>query len=64
MLDELSIMDEYWSELEETLEVSLHESDIIIAQNEKDEARKKLKSFQKGWRNLKRRARKTNLWCW
>ncbi|KAK9129995.1 hypothetical protein Sjap_010482 [Stephania japonica] len=42
MLDELSIMDEYWSELEETLDVSLHEPDIIIAHNEKDEVEKEI----------------------
>ncbi|KAK9103003.1 hypothetical protein Sjap_020257 [Stephania japonica] len=42
MSDELSINDEYWSELEETLEISLHELDIIIAQNEKDETEKEI----------------------
>ncbi|KAK9145554.1 hypothetical protein Sjap_005457 [Stephania japonica] len=33
-------MDEYLSEPEETLEVSIHKLDIIILQNEKDEADK------------------------
>ncbi|KAK9144365.1 hypothetical protein Sjap_004268 [Stephania japonica] len=42
ILDELSIMDYYWSEPEETLEVSLHEPNIIIAQNEKDVAEKEI----------------------
>ncbi|KAK9131408.1 hypothetical protein Sjap_011895 [Stephania japonica] len=42
MLDELSIMDEYWIEPEETLEVSLHEPNIIIAQNEVDETEKEV----------------------
>ncbi|KAK9133185.1 hypothetical protein Scep_012713 [Stephania cephalantha] len=40
--DEFSIVDEYLSELEETLEVSLHESDITIAQNKFDEVEKEI----------------------
>ncbi|KAK9145064.1 hypothetical protein Sjap_004967 [Stephania japonica] len=40
--DEFSIMDEYLSKPEETFEVSLHEPNIIIAQNEKDEPDKEI----------------------
>ncbi|KAK9133517.1 hypothetical protein Scep_013045 [Stephania cephalantha] len=40
--DEFSILDEYLSEPEERLEVSLHEPDISIAQNEDDEAEKEI----------------------
>ncbi|KAK9154914.1 hypothetical protein Sjap_002394 [Stephania japonica] len=40
MLDKLLIMDKYWSEPQETLEVSLHEPDVDIALNETDETEK------------------------
>ncbi|KAK9137783.1 hypothetical protein Sjap_008377 [Stephania japonica] len=42
MLDELSIMEEYWSDPQETLEVSLHEPNIEIAHNEADETEKEI----------------------
>ncbi|KAK9094285.1 hypothetical protein Scep_025754 [Stephania cephalantha] len=41
--DEFSIVDEYLSEPEETLEVSSHEQNITIAQNKDDEAVMKIK---------------------
>ncbi|KAK9149247.1 hypothetical protein Scep_008004 [Stephania cephalantha] len=40
--DEFSIMNEYLSEPEKTLEVSSHELDITIAQNKDDEFEKKI----------------------
>ncbi|KAK9140025.1 hypothetical protein Scep_009706 [Stephania cephalantha] len=40
--DEFSIMDEYLSEPEETLEVSSYESDITFAQNKNDEVEKEI----------------------
>ncbi|KAK9142527.1 hypothetical protein Syun_011927 [Stephania yunnanensis] len=40
--DEFSIVEEYLSEPEETLEVSLHEPDITIAQYDDDEAEKEI----------------------
>ncbi|KAK9090568.1 hypothetical protein Sjap_023745 [Stephania japonica] len=64
MLDELLTIDEYWSEPQETLEISLHEPTLTLHRMKRMKPRKKLKSFQKGWRNHKKRARKTNLWCW
>ncbi|KAK9140626.1 hypothetical protein Scep_010307 [Stephania cephalantha] len=41
--DEFSIVDEYLSEPEETLEVSSHKPNIIIAQNKDDEAEKEIR---------------------
>ncbi|KAK9158277.1 hypothetical protein Scep_004851 [Stephania cephalantha] len=45
--DELSIVDEYLSEPEETLDVSSHELDITIAQNKDDEAEMKIEVISK-----------------
>ncbi|KAK9158339.1 hypothetical protein Scep_004913 [Stephania cephalantha] len=47
--DEFSIVDEYLSEPEETLEVSLHEPDISIAQNEDDEAEKEIGGLEENY---------------
>ncbi|KAK9131199.1 hypothetical protein Sjap_011686 [Stephania japonica] len=41
-VNEVTLVEEYWSEPEETIEVSFHEPDIIIAQNEADEAEKEI----------------------
>ncbi|KAK9085991.1 hypothetical protein Sjap_026402 [Stephania japonica] len=37
-VNEVTPIEDYWSEPEEIIEVSLHEPDISIAQNEEDEA--------------------------
>ncbi|KAK9125805.1 hypothetical protein Scep_014651 [Stephania cephalantha] len=42
--DEFSIVDEYFREPKETLEVSSHEPDITIAQYDDDEDEKKIKA--------------------
>ncbi|KAK9140677.1 hypothetical protein Scep_010358 [Stephania cephalantha] len=57
--NEFSIVYEYLSEPEETLEVSSQELDITIAQSTYDEVEK---SFQKGQRSRIKRTKKTNLW--
>ncbi|KAK9137843.1 hypothetical protein Sjap_008437 [Stephania japonica] len=57
MLDELSIMEEYWSEPEETLEVSLHEPDIIIAHNEMDVAEKEIEVILKRLEELQKESK-------
>ncbi|KAK9130273.1 hypothetical protein Sjap_010760 [Stephania japonica] len=41
-VNEVTPIEDYWSELEEIIEVSLHELDISIAQNEADEAEKEI----------------------
>ncbi|KAK9137605.1 hypothetical protein Sjap_008199 [Stephania japonica] len=41
-VNEVTPIEDYWSELEEIIEVSLHEPDISIAQNEADEAEKEI----------------------
>ncbi|KAK9137517.1 hypothetical protein Sjap_008111 [Stephania japonica] len=41
-VNEVTPVEDYWSELEETIEVSLYEPDISIAQNEADEAEKEI----------------------
>ncbi|KAK9102049.1 hypothetical protein Sjap_019303 [Stephania japonica] len=41
-VNEVSPIEDYWSEPEEIIEVSLHEPDISIAQNEADEAEKEI----------------------
>ncbi|KAK9155690.1 hypothetical protein Sjap_003170 [Stephania japonica] len=41
-VNEVTPIEDYWSELEEIIEVSLHEPDISIAQNEADEAKKEI----------------------
>ncbi|KAK9110239.1 hypothetical protein Sjap_018299 [Stephania japonica] len=41
-VNEVTPVEDYWSEPEETIEVSLLELDIIIAQNEADEAEKEI----------------------
>ncbi|KAK9129317.1 hypothetical protein Sjap_009804 [Stephania japonica] len=41
-VNEVTPIEDYWSEPEEIIEVSLHEPDISIAQNEADEAEKEI----------------------
>ncbi|KAK9130750.1 hypothetical protein Sjap_011237 [Stephania japonica] len=41
-VNEVTLVEDYWSEPEETIEVSLYEPDISIAQNEIDEAEKEI----------------------
>ncbi|KAK9096168.1 hypothetical protein Sjap_021665 [Stephania japonica] len=41
-VNEVTPIEDYWSELEEIIKVSLHEPDISIAQNEADEAEKEI----------------------
>ncbi|KAK9102638.1 hypothetical protein Sjap_019892 [Stephania japonica] len=41
-VNEVTPVEDYWSEPEEIIKVSLHEPDIIIAQNEADEAEKEI----------------------
>ncbi|KAK9145915.1 hypothetical protein Sjap_005818 [Stephania japonica] len=41
-VNEVTPIEDYWSEQEEIIEVSLHEPDISIAQNEADEAEKEI----------------------
>ncbi|KAK9084991.1 hypothetical protein Sjap_025402 [Stephania japonica] len=41
-VNEVTPIEDYWSEPEETIEVSFHEPDIIIAQNEAYEAEKEI----------------------
>ncbi|KAK9096453.1 hypothetical protein Sjap_021950 [Stephania japonica] len=41
-VNEITPIEDYWSEPEEIIEVSLHELDISIAQNEVDEAEKEI----------------------
>ncbi|KAK9131379.1 hypothetical protein Sjap_011866 [Stephania japonica] len=41
-VNEATLIEDYWSEPEEIIEVSLHEPDISIAQNEADEAEKEI----------------------
>ncbi|KAK9154825.1 hypothetical protein Sjap_002305 [Stephania japonica] len=40
--NEVTPFEDYWSEPEETIEVSLHEPDIIITYNEADEVEKEI----------------------
>ncbi|KAK9109984.1 hypothetical protein Sjap_018044 [Stephania japonica] len=40
VVNEVTPIEDYWNEPEEIIEVSLHEPDISIAQNEADEAEK------------------------
>ncbi|KAK9144258.1 hypothetical protein Sjap_004161 [Stephania japonica] len=60
-VNEVTPIEDYWSEPEEIIEVSLHEPDISIAQNEADEAEKETDVILERRRNRKKRARKTNL---
>ncbi|KAK9116782.1 hypothetical protein Sjap_015729 [Stephania japonica] len=41
-VNEATLIEDYWSETEKIIEVSLHESDISIAQHEVDEAEKEI----------------------
>ncbi|KAK9103380.1 hypothetical protein Sjap_020634 [Stephania japonica] len=41
-VNEVTPVEDYWSEPEETIEVSLYEPDIIIAQNEAYQAKKEI----------------------
>ncbi|KAK9145125.1 hypothetical protein Sjap_005028 [Stephania japonica] len=41
-VNEVTLIEDYWSEPEETIEDSFHEPDIIIAQNETYEAEKEI----------------------
>ncbi|KAK9130006.1 hypothetical protein Sjap_010493 [Stephania japonica] len=41
-VNEVTSVEDYWSELEETIEVSLYEPNISITQNEADEAEKEI----------------------
>ncbi|KAK9085204.1 hypothetical protein Sjap_025615 [Stephania japonica] len=41
-VNEVTPVEDYWSEPEETIKVSFHKSDISIAQNEADEAEKEI----------------------
>ncbi|KAK9145426.1 hypothetical protein Sjap_005329 [Stephania japonica] len=41
-VNEVTPIEDYWSEPEEIIEVSLHEPDISIAQNKADEAEKEI----------------------
>ncbi|KAK9123916.1 hypothetical protein Sjap_013518 [Stephania japonica] len=44
-VNEVTPVEDYWSEPEERIKVSLHESNIIITQNEVDEAEKEIDIF-------------------
>ncbi|KAK9102876.1 hypothetical protein Sjap_020130 [Stephania japonica] len=46
-VNEVTLVEGYWSELEETLVVSLHEPYIEIARNEEDEAEKEIEVISK-----------------
>ncbi|KAK9137518.1 hypothetical protein Sjap_008112 [Stephania japonica] len=61
-VNEVTPIEDYWSEPEEIIEVSLHEQDISIAQNEADEAEKEIDVISEGLEEPQKGARKTNLW--
>ncbi|KAK9130007.1 hypothetical protein Sjap_010494 [Stephania japonica] len=61
-MNEATPIEDDWSKPEEIIEVSLHERDISIAQDEAEEAEKEIDVILERRRNRKMRARKTNLW--
>ncbi|KAK9103339.1 hypothetical protein Sjap_020593 [Stephania japonica] len=56
-VNEVTPVEDYWSEPEETLEVSLHKPDIIIAHNEKDVAEKDIKVISERLEELQKESK-------
>ncbi|KAK9140033.1 hypothetical protein Scep_009714 [Stephania cephalantha] len=60
--DEFSIVEEYLSEPEETLEVSSHEPDITIVQNKYDESEKEIEVVPERPKEPEIESEEDNLW--
>ncbi|KAK9122490.1 hypothetical protein Sjap_012092 [Stephania japonica] len=56
-VNEVTPIEDYWSESEEIIEVSLHEPDISIAQNEADEAEKEIDVILERPKELQKRSK-------